>query len=479
MILLLNTVFMKLFSFLSVCIFSFFYTTTAFKTTDKNKPCFVWAPMEHPSDTNKRRVLNRDTSYPVINSVTSENPKVIMSAGTSALELSPLSTFNNGLLLEPVNRTLNRGVNTALFLKDTSSWTFYTDSKPRLTINGNGEIAVGSPLLINGAKADGVSALKVIGPAHFDSSIFIQSITDTGSFIALQRSIKNPFTEADDSISAYSNTPTAWALGRSLPVFRIRHPNNVSGIPDINTGIQKDFMILPYEYGMAIEYNGVVECWVGQWSIHKGVSYVDVEGKGKGWGAVLWVGDDIDGGGIRATARNNTSLGGNVAYGELSVEKFTGTPNGDFRFRLPSPQNQFQFVYGEKGSENIIAKMTNEGLVIPKITTVSAFSPEQGQIVFDSTERSFKGYNGYEWIDFSDSRIIDGSYNLSANGVDNTFLIPHGLTDLPSYYNVIATSENAGGFSYVTANAHYLVIHYTEPPQAGSANLSWNWQVKR
>lgn len=468
---------MKLFSFLSVCLVSVFYTVPFFKNIS-NRSEFVIRSIQYPADTNINVIAGRDT-VPVINSVTTNDTKVIMGAGTAALEISPLSSFNNGLLIEPVDRALNRGLNSGFFLKDTSSWTFYTDSRPRLTINGNGVIAAGAPLLINGAQPDGVSALKVIGQAHFDSSIFIQSITDTASFIALQRGIKNPFTEVDDSISAYSSTPTAWALGRSLPILRIRHPNNVSGIPDINTGIQKDFMILPYEYGMAIEYNGVVECWVGQWSIHKGVSYVDVEGKGNGWGAVLWVGDDIDGGGVRATARNNTSLGGNVAYGELSVEKFTGDPNGDFRLRLPSLQNQFQFVYGEKGSENVIAKMTSQGLVIPKTTDARDLVPEQAQIVFDSTEKKFKGYNGTEWVNFDDDGFVHGTFNLSASGTDNIFLIPHGLNTPPSYYNVIATSEHAGGFSYVTANAHYLIVHYTNAPPAGTDNLSWNWQVKR
>jgi hypothetical protein len=62
---------------------------------------------------------------------------------------------------------------------------------------------------------------------------------------------------------------------------------------------------------------------------------------------VGWVvGDDNDVGGVRATARNNLSQGGNLQYGELSVERFDTSPLGDFRFRLPSTNNEFQFVYG-------------------------------------------------------------------------------------------------------------------------------------
>ena len=249
-----------------------------------------------------------------------------------------------------------------------------------------------------------------------------------------------------------------------------------------NQSVQRDFMILPYQYGFAIEYNGVVECWVGEWSIHKGIYYNDVEGKGNGWGAVLWVGDDVDGGGIRATARNNKSVGGNVAYGELAVEKFGlgNESNGDFRLRLPSTENQFQFVYGERGSENIVAKMKNQGFVLPKVSSSAATqAPEKAQIVFDSTDNRFKGYNGSEWINLSCNEILTGSYTRSSTGIDNVYAIPHGLGVIPSYFNVIATSPESANFSYVTADQLLIYVHYNPTPTLGVNNLSWNWQVKR
>ena len=415
------------------------------------------------------QATSRDTvPQPVVTSVKEIDSKVILSSLDNNLEISPLSSFNNGLLIEPVNRVNNRGVSSAFYLKDSSLWSFYTDSRRRLTIDGKGEVAI-------------TAELQVYGAATFDSTIFVRSLSDTNSFINFTRNVKY-VAETDDGTSAYTTTPTAWSLGKNIPVFRIRHPLNVSRNPYLNSSIGRDFMILPYQFGTAIEYNGVVECWVGEWSIHKGLYYYDVENKNNGWGGVLWVGDDVDGGGIRATARNNTSIGGNVAYGELSVERFGfgNVSNGDFRLRLPSTVNEFQFVYGERGSENIIAKIKNEGLVIPKISSVSgASTPEKGQIVFDSTDNQFKGFNGTDWVNFESNGIKTGSAVTTSNGTEIIYAIPHRLTAIPSYYNVIATSEQAANISYVTANNTELLIHYVNPPVAGENNLSWNWQVKK
>ncbi len=423
---------------------------------------------------------NSDTTIIPVITVGEKDAKIIMSDGDNSLEVSPFSYLNNSLLIQPINRTANQGISSIFYLRDTSSWSFYTNAQRRFSISGNGVINAASPLLINNAVNDGKSALRISGNARVDSAFYIQANTDTSSFVSLHRNIENESLSIDDSISPYTTTPTAWAAGKNIPGIRIRHPNNVPGFVGLNTSIQRDFMILPYQYGMAIEYNGVVECWVGEWSIHKGTRFFDVEGKGNGWGAVSWVGDDVDAGGIRATARNNTSLGGNVAYGEMSVEKFGGSPNGDFRLRLPSTQNEFDFVYGERGSENIIAKMKNEGLVIPKISSASGASgPEKAQIVFDSTDNKFKGFNGTDWVNFESSGIKIGSAVISSNGTEIVYTISHGLAIIPSYFNVVATSENAANISYITANNTQLLIHYVTPPVAGDNNLSWNWQVKK
>ncbi len=425
-------------------------------------------------------ILVNDTIIrPIVNSVNNIDNKIILSDGDNRIEFSPSSSINNGALIQPVKASDNTGVSTAFYLTDSASWMFYTDSKQRLSINGNGSIISSVPLLINTNNRDIASALRVNGNTRIDSSLSLQANSDSLSFISFHRNIES-LNSPQDGTSPYTSTPTAWAINHNIPVFRIRHPNNTSLIDNPSESLKRDFMILPYEYGMAIEYNGVVECWVGGWSIHKGVNYNDVEGQGNGWGALLWVGDDVDRGGIRATARNNTSLGGNVAYGEISVEKFIGEPNGDLRLRLPSVNNSFHFVYGGTGSTNIVAKLNNKGIFIPKVSSVyEIVTPEISQIAFDSTDAQFKGYNGLEWVTLANNGLKTGSFKQSAKGSDLIFLIPHGLPDAPSYFNVVPTSQEAANISYVTANSTFLFIHYTTPPSAGTGNLSWNWQVKK
>ncbi|MGG9972282.1 hypothetical protein ACQ33O_10855 [Ferruginibacter sp. SUN002] len=405
-------------------------------------------------------------------------PKVMIADGENALEITPLHSLFNSVLIEPINRTTNKGLSTSFYLSDTSFWAFYTNSSVRLTINGNGNIVTHTPLFVNNAVEDNSSALRVNGIVKIDSAVYIPG--DTNSFISINHRVKNIYEDAEDSISPYTCTPTHWADGTNLPVFRLRHPKSVSNMVNNHISAARDFMILPYEFGTAIEFNGIVECWVGEWSVHKGINYYDVEGKGNGWGGVSWVGDDIDGGGVRTTARNNLQEGGNVVYGEISVEKFGGTSNGDLRLRLPSTNNTFNFVYGPRGSENIIAKVSNQGLIIPLIPSLdSVTAPEKAQLSFDTSDNHLKIYNGTEWVNLSKNELVTGSYITSSNGLDTVYTIPHQLNSVPSYFNVLATSEHAAGINYVTADATSITIHYTTPPPSGTSNLSWNWQIKK
>ena len=104
--------------------------------------------------------LNIDTIItPAVNSAASIDSKVIISSDDNELQFSALSSFNNGVLIQPVDKSTNKGIATAFYLNDTSSWSFYTDARKRLSINGNGEIHATGPLLINGAVSDGVFAL--------------------------------------------------------------------------------------------------------------------------------------------------------------------------------------------------------------------------------------------------------------------------------------------------------------------------------
>ncbi len=415
------------------------------------------------------------------NGLSAKYGKIIISnADSSGVEISPFDPNMNGVLIEPINRVTNAGITGNFYLKDTSSWNFYTNAQKRLSIGGDGSIETSAPVLINNAPADGQSSLRVNGSLRSDTAISIQGYSDSLSFISLSRNIKDGFFDPDDNVSPYSSTPISWAVGKNIPVFRIRHPNNVSGNSNINVSLQRDFKIYPYQYGMTIDYNGLVECWVGEWSIHRGLNYWDTEGNGNGWGGVLWVGDDSDVGGVRATARNNISQDPNLQYGELSVERFNATPLGDFRLRLPSTDNEFQFVYGGRGSKNVVAKVSSKGLIIPKVASQDlSSSPQPGQLTFDSTQNQFKGYDGASWLTIGGNNFLTGSTQMATDGVSVIFTIPHSLGSVPSYFNVIATSESAANFSYVTADANAIYVHYSTSPDPGKGNLSWNWMVKK
>jgi hypothetical protein len=409
--------------------------------------------------------------------IISAQSKVSIANGNRSLEFSPYSTLTNSYLIEPIDLSTLKGLSTSFYLRDTASWRFYTQDSIRLSILGNGKIITHSPLLVNNAALDNRFSLNVKGSSKFDSSVYFRSEYDTTTFISINTNTKSQRFDPEDGFSAYTVTPTAWRAGKKLPVFRLRHPLNTSGVTSSNTSVKRDFMILPYEYGMAIEYNGVVECWVGEWSIHRGTNYYDLEGNNNGWGGVLWVGDDQDMGGVRSTARNNSHIGGTLNYGEISVEKFAGGSHGDLQFRLPSQANNFDFVYGRRGTTYPSSRIKVDGWVLPRVSsTVSVTNPERAQMAFDSLDSKLKYYTGSKWVTVNG--ILKGKNIQSSNGSATQYKISHGLNAVPEYFNVIATSAVAANISYVTADNEFIYINYITPPSAGINNLSWNWMVE-
>lgn len=100
------------------------------------------------------------------------------------------------------------------------------------------------------------------------------------------------------------------------------------------------FLINPYTYGMGFEYPGVAEWWVGDFSVHHPA--------GLPQNAKLWVGDDNDNGGLRATAR--TPEGPNryqgPEYSELSSQRFNGHSHGPLRLRVIRPEDSVDIYVG-------------------------------------------------------------------------------------------------------------------------------------
>lgn len=166
--------------------------------------------------------------------------------------------------------------------------------------------------------------------------------------------------------SIYYGYPDDWITrlneDKKVPVLRMRHPLNVTGVNYTTDSEKRDFIIAPYEYGILMRYSGVFEADVSQFSIHVGTSAgpLDIENNGfKGHGGVLWVGDDVDLGGLRATSRNKDT----VLYSEISSETFIGATHGHLRQRVVDQNDQFQFVQGVRGSTNKVVYIYQDSIV--------------------------------------------------------------------------------------------------------------------
>lgn len=126
--------------------------------------------------------------------------------------------------------------------------------------------------------------------------------------------------------------------------LRIQHPAPGPGVPE-------DFSIAPYLYGMAILYDGVVECWVDEWSIHNRNTGAESNG------ARLWVGNHDDTGGLHFTSYKV----GATKYASMTAELFDRTSAGDLRFQVRDSGDKFSFLSGANGSEVEYMRITANG----------------------------------------------------------------------------------------------------------------------
>lgn len=131
--------------------------------------------------------------------------------------------------------------------------------------------------------------------------------------------------------------PIGWAAGADIPRFRLSR----TGLANPE-GVAENLTILPYQYGMAVEYNGTLEFWVDQFSVH---------GPQGTTSPIFWVDDNDDVGGLRATAQNATT--GNGLWAEVAAEKFAGTTHGNLRFRVVTAADSFQWRVGAAASRTV------------------------------------------------------------------------------------------------------------------------------
>jgi hypothetical protein len=137
--------------------------------------------------------------------------------------------------------------------------------------------------------------------------------------------------EEEGSAGITSITPRAWQNG--VRPMRIR----VSRATAAGSG--QHFLIVPYEYGVALEYDGVIEVWAQDFSVHN-------RGGGTMQGAHLWVGNDTDTGGLWATALD---FGRRNKYAELAAQTFEFESHGNLRLRVVDRNDFVEIVVGRLG----------------------------------------------------------------------------------------------------------------------------------
>jgi hypothetical protein len=148
--------------------------------------------------------------------------------------------------------------------------------------------------------------------------------------------------EGSEGIRTWSAT-SGWS---EHPQMRLRIS---SSRPDPNGG--QHLLIGPYQFGMSIEYNGAVECWVNDWSIHNNQQGGDLDP------ARLWVGNHDDTGGVLITAHRREGR----RYGEVVSQLFSRASGGDLRFVVRGTADAWDFRAGAEGLERPVLRVSAQG----------------------------------------------------------------------------------------------------------------------
>ncbi|MFZ0882583.1 MAG: hypothetical protein WAN14_04230 [Candidatus Acidiferrales bacterium] len=127
-----------------------------------------------------------------------------------------------------------------------------------------------------------------------------------------------------------------------------------------STTPNKDYLIAPYKYGMAVEYPGVLETSAKDFSVHNehklcSTTTIYLDPYSCNASAHFWVGDVDDYGGLYAAAYD--VLGGDQAsidptrsFVLLASDTFGHTSHGDMLFALRNQPDNFRFQFGYSGA---------------------------------------------------------------------------------------------------------------------------------
>jgi hypothetical protein len=175
--------------------------------------------------------------------------------------------------------------------------------------------------------------------------------------------------ELDGDGDVFSHAASSW-MEEAGPQARLRVSRSE---PDDRGG--RHFLIGPYRYGMAIEYDGVVECWVEEWSIHN-----HAKGEGHNRPARLWVGNNEDTGGLFLSAVDVDD--GSTRYAEIVAQRFNHESNGDMRFVVrDADADHFSFRFGPPHAEDERVRIDAGGVRAPALAADLLEAVDSGEVV--------------------------------------------------------------------------------------------------
>jgi hypothetical protein len=234
-------------------------------------------------------------------------------------------SYNGGNILSGRNSGAEK------FKVDTAGNTFASG-----TVSASSFVGDGSKLTnVNADLLNGLSAASVFNDeANFQKLNSTQLQINSDPALAGQFGYAGIVRDDLDVVHSYINQ-----AGSQLH-FRLSRVT-----PDDNGA--KDFLIVPYQYGVALEYPGVIEAWSRDFSIH-----TNPYGQG---GARFWVGDDLDLGGLFVTSHvRDLADTGNVT---LAADRFTHASHGSMNFVTRNINDTFRFNNGPYNLESMFGQI--------------------------------------------------------------------------------------------------------------------------
>ena len=144
-------------------------------------------------------------------------------------------------------------------------------------------------------------------------------------------------------------------------------PANNKGCDSSNINA-KDFLIVPYRYGISLEYPSVIETWSWDFSVH--MNHKDCDPTITDWrannscngAARFWVGDNWDTGGLFVTAYSDgVQADPGNSFVAIASDTYQHNSHGSLLFQIRNSQDSFKFQYGPFGSETTLARIDANG----------------------------------------------------------------------------------------------------------------------